>query len=209
VVGDWPLVGRDDELRVAAAILLSHSAGLAITGAPGVGKSRLAQEVERAASGTGLKTEWVIASRSGGSVAFGAFAHPLPAGGARVTQLDLLLRIRDTITRRAGAAQLLICVDDVDLLDAGSTALIHTLATRRTAKLLLTMRSGAAVSPPIAALWNDGTIEHQRERDVNHEQPHEQRRVRDHLCHRGLESRRSRPRLRRLAVEPVVVIDVP
>jgi len=152
-------VGRAQELASAGLALGSDRAGLVITGAPGVGKSRLALEVLQEAANSGMATEWIMASRSGGSVTFGAFAHLIPPGGARATQLELMLRLRDTLARRGGSQQLVVGVDDVDLLDGGSTTLIHMLATRGIAKLVLTMRTSAVADEPIAALWKDGVID--------------------------------------------------
>src|SRR5207253_8138701 len=75
----WPLIGRGAELAfVADAIAAGECGGIVLAGGAGVGKTRLASEVVRAAAGQRCATEWVAATRAGASIPFGSFAHLLP-----------------------------------------------------------------------------------------------------------------------------------
>ena len=54
------------------------SPGVVLAGAAGIGKTRLAGELLTRARAAGRATAWVQATRSAGSIPFGAFAHLLP-----------------------------------------------------------------------------------------------------------------------------------
>ena len=77
VIGDWPLIGRGDEVRLLTGVLDAEatSGGMVIAGGAGVGKTRLAREVAAAAA----EREWVIRSVQGTAAAqaipLGAFAQ--------------------------------------------------------------------------------------------------------------------------------------
>jgi hypothetical protein len=75
--GRWPLVGRDDELALATAALAEHGS-VVLTGAAGVGKTRLAHEILRRRASHGDRTEWVAATQSAAAVPLGAVAHLVP-----------------------------------------------------------------------------------------------------------------------------------
>ena len=90
----WPLIGRGAELAfVVDAIVAQDCGGIVLAGGAGVGKTRLASEVVRAAAGQRCATEWVAATRAGASIPFGSFAHLLPDFVlATVDQLGVLRR---------------------------------------------------------------------------------------------------------------------
>src|SRR5262245_6086695 len=73
----WPLVGREDELAVAAAALTEHGS-VVLTGAAGVGKTRLAHEVVAHVASERDRTEWVAATQAAATVPLGAVAHLVP-----------------------------------------------------------------------------------------------------------------------------------
>src|SRR3954452_22377792 len=95
---EWPLVGRDRVLESTGAILASESTGGVVVtgaagvgktrlgrgvspGAAGVGKTRLALELSRVAQSRGCAVDWVRATRSAASVPLGAFAPLVRAEG--------------------------------------------------------------------------------------------------------------------------------
>jgi DNA-binding CsgD family transcriptional regulator len=156
-----PLVGRGTELdRIAVRLAQRTPAAFVLAGAPGVGKTRLAFEAARAASGRGFATAEVAASQSGGSIPFGPFAQLLPVGGGATDLLGLLIEASAAIVERAGAdKQLLLVVDDAHLLDDGSAALVHQLVRTAACSVVATVRTDARAPEPVTALWKDGLAE--------------------------------------------------
>jgi len=89
-------------LGSAGALVANEStAGVVVTGAAGVGKTRLALELSRAAQSHGCVVEWVRATRSAASVPLGAFAPLLPAAGSGA---ELLAGARQALVERVGKA---------------------------------------------------------------------------------------------------------
>lgn len=86
----WPLTGRFEELGEALQSLRAASvAGVAIAGAPGVGKTRLARAAAEALRDDGAEIEWVQATYAAAVVPLSVFAHLAvdpgqPAAGAEV-----------------------------------------------------------------------------------------------------------------------------
>ncbi len=79
IESEWPLVGRDDELEHALRQLEHPAAtGVVIMGPSGVGRTRLGDELAARATAPVID---VPATRSAGSIPFGAFAPFLPSDG--------------------------------------------------------------------------------------------------------------------------------
>ena len=157
----WPLVGRAEEMELLEATALGgHARGVVISGAAGVGKSRLAAELLRWAAGSGWSTAEVRTSSAMADVPFGAYAALLPGSldGAG-SQAELLGRCLGELGRRSGGRRLLLAVDDAQLLDRGSAALSHLVASAGLGFVVVTVRRGEAVPDPIMALWKDGLAE--------------------------------------------------
>lgn len=154
----WPLVGRDEELELAAS--LAMQSGVLIVGPPGVGKTRLAEEVVgRCRSSHTLR---IRATSASASMPLGAFAQVLgadtPDGGMpdasrlRAAALGLLEELDDD------EQQLVLSVDDVHTLDdASATLLLHLVMSGRV-RTVLTLRSGEPVPEPVTMLWRDEMV---------------------------------------------------
>ncbi|MGH8906899.1 MAG: LuxR C-terminal-related transcriptional regulator [Egibacteraceae bacterium] len=153
----WPLVGRDDQLRVVtAAIGRRDLAGVVVAGAPGLGKTRLATEALALAAAKGFVTGWAVATHAAASIPFGPLAHLLPdAGTDAESRLELLREAGRTMTRRAAGKPIVLGVDDAHLLDDASAALVHHLATTSTAFIVATIRTGEPMPDAVRALWRD------------------------------------------------------
>ena len=155
----WPLVGRGDEVELAAQALRRRRA-VVLAGAPGVGKTRLARAALAHAEAEGSTTRWVAATRSARTVPLGAFAHLVPPGlgpasegqDARAATLDAIVRAIEEHARGPGTV---IGVDDAHLLDDASATLVHLLAHGGAAQVVATVRSGEPTPDPIVALWKD------------------------------------------------------
>jgi len=154
----WPLVGRLEELALVARELERPlSCGVVIAGAPGVGKTRLRSETLARLRQQGWLTREVTATRAAATIPFGPLAPLLPEA-ASLHPLDVLRQGVRELREQRGARRLAVSVDDAQLLDAASAALLHQLATTQTASLLLTARSGELLPDPIMGLRREGLV---------------------------------------------------
>jgi DNA-binding CsgD family transcriptional regulator len=152
----WPLIGRDRELGAIAAArtALGCHAGV-VVGDAGVGKSRLAREAVAAAERDGAYVAWVRATCSAATVPLGAVADLVPD---EVRSDDMVTRLRrssEGLREAAGGGAAVVGVDDAQLLDPASAALINHLATTGAAFVLATVRAGEPCPDAITALWKD------------------------------------------------------
>ena len=129
---------------------------MVITGAAGVGKTRLAREVLSLAAGGGARTAWITATQAAASVPLGAAADLVPPAALGRGRDAVLRAIVSTLQRESQRERLLLGVDDAHLLDDASAALVHLLATSGTAAVVVTVRSGERPPDSIVALWKDG-----------------------------------------------------
>ncbi|GAA2208415.1 LuxR family transcriptional regulator [Nonomuraea monospora] len=146
----WPFVGRGGPLAAVREALRSGS-GMMISGAAGVGKSRLAAHVLAGQQGYAIVR--ALGTETASMIPFGAFAHVL-TGPPRSGE-NLLRWAARHLRGRARGAELLVSVDDAHRLDPASAALVHYLAAKGEARLLVTVRSGEPQPDPVVALWKD------------------------------------------------------
>ena len=151
----WPLVGRDDELVLATVALKDHGS-VVLTGAAGVGKTRLAHEILACAPTRRDRTEWVAATHAAATVPLGAVAHLVPATALGHGRERALHGIVGALRREHDDGRLLLGIDDAHLLDDASAALVPLLVRGGTASVVATMRSGEPAPDAIVALWKDG-----------------------------------------------------
>ena len=152
----WPLVGREAELeRIAGARRLDGCPGVIVHAPAGVGKSRLAREANAAAAAEGLPAIWVQATRSASTIPLGAFADLVPDDVRSDDPLELLRRSGEALRERARDRRVVLGVDDAQLLDPVSAALVLHLAATSTAFVVATVRSGEPVPDAIQSLWKD------------------------------------------------------
>jgi ATP/maltotriose-dependent transcriptional regulator MalT len=158
---EWPLIGRGEELAAVEQSLASRgSQGVVLAGAPGVGKTRLAQEVLGLCEARGYVVLWAVASQAASTIPFGAVAHLMPRLGDTVSdRAELLRRLADGLVAEVDDRRLLLAIDDAHLLDDSSAALVHQLATATPVTILVTMRSETPAPDPILALWKDTVAE--------------------------------------------------
>lgn len=159
--GVWPLVGRDEQLRlVTAAINRRGTAGVVVAGGPGLGKTRLATEALAQAAARGCVTAWSVATHAAASIPFGPLVHLLPEDSDQAgSRLDLLRQAGRTLAQRAAGRPMVLGVDDAHLLDDASAALVHHLATTSTAFVLATVRTDQPSPDAVTALWKDAGTE--------------------------------------------------
>jgi DNA-binding CsgD family transcriptional regulator len=152
----WPLTGRDIELEnIATARGDTRCRGVVLSAAAGVGKSRLAREAHSAAERDGALVGWVQATSSAASVPLGAFASLIPDDARTDDTLRLMRHSADVLVERASGRRIVVSVDDAQLLDPVSAALVLHLTNTDTAFVIATVRSGEPCPDAIVSLWKD------------------------------------------------------
>lgn len=161
---DWPLAGREDELRRLCDRIVTANDSVVLAGDTGVGKSRLAAELMDRWRATGAEAARVSATRAGSEIPLGAFAGLLPGNGPGTAGDDaedraqLLRRCVTAIENQASGAPFLLFVDDAHLLDPMSALLVQQLSDTAVV-LIVTVRSGEPAPDPVQSLWKDRRIE--------------------------------------------------
>lgn len=151
----WPLVGRDDEMRgIGAAISDPETAGVVITGASGVGKSRIAREALDVAASNGRDVRWVVGTSCGRVIPLGALASW--AGLVGTDSLTLVCGVIESLTIGSGNAPVVVGVDDPHLLDGLSQFVLHQIVQRRAATVVLTVLEDEPVPRGVQELWKLG-----------------------------------------------------
>ncbi len=144
-----PFIGRDRELRELENGLESAIAGrgrlILISGEPGIGKTRLCEELVDRAAARGVRVAWARCWEAGSQPAFWFWEQllgqltddPLPAphpGGTAedpdVARLRYFDDMVDRVRRVASAAPLVLVVDDLHWADVASIRLLAYLASQ-------------------------------------------------------------------------------
>jgi DNA-binding CsgD family transcriptional regulator len=163
----WPFVGRHDELDAFAAAMADEGCeAFCIYGAPGVGKTRLADECAARAESAGRRVLHVTADRSAEAVPLVAVAHLLPAGSltelgegdvkdavVRARLLHAALGLLSEHTAAAGVPVLVL--DDVHRLDASSLTIVDHLLALGAVFGVATIVTGELPPETITRWWRD------------------------------------------------------
>lgn len=152
---EWPILARAAELDTAVeAAGGSPFRGVVFVGDAGVGKTTLARQVAERLADRGLRTHFVVGTQTSRDVPLAAFAGIVEISGA-LEPARLLAAAHDALQ---GGKDLMLVVDDAHLLDPLSAIVVHQLAVRGEATLVVTLRSEAQVLDAITALWKDGYL---------------------------------------------------
>src|SRR4051812_11097394 len=150
--GRWAFAGREEQLDLVASALRSRTGrGVVLAGGAGVGRSRLAAETARAFGAV----QRVVGTRCGAALPFSAFAGLRAAEGRAG---DPMREVAAALRRPPGQERPVLVVDDAHLLDPESAALVHHLAVRRGARLVVTVRDGEPAPDAVVALWKDDLL---------------------------------------------------
>lgn len=142
---DWPLVGREAELRALDRALQGHGA-VFVLGEVGCGKSRLVRALlDQVASDPVV----VVATAASRDLPLGAFAPVLP----QELPTDPLERLRVATAHLEERGDLLV-VDDAHLLDTASATLLQQLLEGGRVPVVGTVRTGEPLARDLAALWS-------------------------------------------------------
>ncbi|MEU3956623.1 LuxR C-terminal-related transcriptional regulator [Streptomyces achromogenes] len=132
----WPFTGRSEELERVRAASAGGRPGIVVTGPAGHGKTRLITEAVR-----GLDHVRVTGTPEARDLPLAAFAHLLP----------------DTVSLhravRALSGVRVLVVDDAQLLDETSAALVHQLAVHGRTRLIVAAADGAPAPGAVSRLW--------------------------------------------------------
>jgi hypothetical protein len=133
----------------------SERTGVVLSAPAGVGKSRLARHAVEAAEREGALTSWVQATRSAAAVPLGALSGLVPADARSDEPLELMRRSAEALRERAGQRRVVLGVDDAQLLDPSSAALVLQLIMSGVAFVVATVRTGDPVPDAVQSLWKD------------------------------------------------------
>ena len=155
------LVAREHELD-RALHSLRFSGGVLITGEAGAGKTFLAASVaERLPT---PPVAWLMATAASRTTPLGALTGLLPPDLATIhpalvaQHVSTRLRELSRADARSTVAPVLV-VDDTQLLDPQSAAVLLSLVSARSVRLLGTMRAGENPSDAVTALWKEQVVE--------------------------------------------------
>ncbi len=126
-----------------------------LLGSAGVGKSRLAREALRRADDAGRVTRWVQATSSAATVPLGAFAGVIPDAARSEDPLELLRLSATALRELGGTRPLVLGIDDAQLLDDSSAALVLELTLSDAAFVVITLRTGEPAPDAIVSVWKD------------------------------------------------------
>ena len=159
----WPLTARSTVFdRIGRAYTEGSSGGVVMTGAAGVGKTRLGEELLLAAGSR--PTARVVGHPATEQIPLGALAHLLPSdlgrgmGTGEDDRPALFHQARSHLADQPDGQRLLLLVDDIDHLDATSLALLLPLTIERRIFLVATVRAGTPLPDVIVSLLKDGHL---------------------------------------------------
>lgn len=145
--GTWPLVGRTAVVERVLAVLLAGSRAVALYGASGVGRSRIAAEVVEALEDDGWMSVTIEGNPALPPVPLATIAPALaPEMSAPLVRAEdgdaLFAAARGALRRIGDGRRLLVVLDDAAAADPVSVALIARLAEEDGLQVLVTLDRG-------------------------------------------------------------------
>ena len=143
------MVGRGNELSaLQSAWTDPATAGALVIGPAGVGKSRLVAEFLTGAERQGALVLRAVAAQATSAIPLGALAAIVPAGAWAVDRQEALVDL--VIDGLVGRDRpVIVAIDDIDLLDDTSRAVINAIVAQRVAFVVATRRTEDDDEQPI------------------------------------------------------------
>ena len=147
--------------------MASDGFGIVVDDAAGVGKSRIAREALAAAESQGFECRWTVGTSSARAIPLGPLTAWAPSGVTETTSRcprraagQLLRGVIESLTAASSTdATVVLCVDDVHLLDDLSIFVVQQIMRRGAAKLVLTVRYREPIPAVVQEIWKDGRFE--------------------------------------------------
>lgn len=153
----WPLTGRTTEVRrIAAAMSDPDSTGVVVRGGAGVGKTRLARDALDALPDR-YAVHWIAGTTSAQALPLGALSSWTDP--AVLDMLGVIRGLLTSLTSAPAGCVPVLAVDDVAVLDALSTFVVHQIIGRRAAKVVMTVRDDAVIPIVTQELWRDSGLD--------------------------------------------------
>ena len=154
------LVARENEVD-RALHSLRFSGGVLIAGESGVGKTLLAASVAEQLPAPPVA--WIMATAASRSIPLGALTRLLPPDLATIhpalVAQHVSTRLRELSRDQRSTAAPVLVVDDLQLLDPQSAAVLLSLIGAKSVRLLGTMRTGESPSDAVTALWKEQLVD--------------------------------------------------
>lgn len=148
MAAEWPFLGRQRELDAVVAACRPGRGGLVVAGPAGVGKTSIVTVARRRLAARGRVTAIVLGTPAATQLPFGAFP---PADGVAASA--------STAAATLGLGTDAVCfVDDAQLLDRQSAALVRRMVADRAITVVLALRTGEPAPNDITALWRDAQL---------------------------------------------------
>ncbi|MGH7685368.1 MAG: LuxR C-terminal-related transcriptional regulator [Candidatus Dormibacteria bacterium] len=156
------LIDRLDDLQtIVDAIGSPRCTSLLLSGAAGVGKTRLAREAVAITRREGLAVLETIGSESAATVPLGIFGHLLPPRRSSGTDsFDRLAAAHAFFARQSTRGRTLLLVDNSHLVDNASASVINHLAVTGLVFVLIVLEAEAPLPDAIRALINEESVVH-------------------------------------------------
>ncbi|MCX5233112.1 AAA family ATPase [Streptomyces sp. NBC_00233] len=153
----WPLAGRDSELKAFAAAWANRRCqAVVISGPAGVGKTRLAEECLAQAVRGDFVGARATASAAAAQVPLGAIAHLIPAGVDLADPVTGFAMVATALARRKQRRALWL--DDLHLLDTASAVLLRQLLDAGVMRLIATVRTDEPMGDAVEALCHGDAV---------------------------------------------------
>jgi DNA-binding CsgD family transcriptional regulator len=153
----WPIVGRDAEIRALnEAFTDPNCPGVALVGAAGFGKTRLAAQAQALAGDRGMTVAYIRATKSASGVPFAAldtFLGELDFSAALDT--EVFVAATRAIDARRGDQRMVLVIDDAHELDDASAHLLDRVVDHGGAFIVFTARVGEGDSTAVVRKWRD------------------------------------------------------
>jgi DNA-binding CsgD family transcriptional regulator len=153
--GRWPFVGRQAHRSALRRVVASGGSAIVVGGA-GVGKTALVARVVDELGSSGWRFLRARGSGSARAIPLGALA-PLVATPDNVDTTSMIALAVDGLVAESG--RVVLCVDDVHLLDEVSAVVVDRLVATGRALLLATARAGVDLPDAIGGLLVSGAVE--------------------------------------------------